>query len=416
MLKGKKIILGITASIAAYKSAELIRLLIKEGAEVKVVMTPYAKEFITPVTLATLSKNTVLSDFFSYDDGEWNNHVELGNWADLMLIAPATANTIAKMAQGVCDNLLLTTYLSARCPVMIAPAMDINMLKHPSTTKNIKTLQSYGNIIIQPSTGELASGLHGKGRMEEPEIIIKKSIEILASKKKKRILGTKKFLVTAGPTYEPIDPIRFISNHSSGKMGYAIAEHLAEQGATVTLISGPTSLITEHKNINIISVVSAEQMYNACISNFPMVDCAIMTAAVADFTPVSLHNNKIKRSSDNITIELKPTIDIAAELGGLKKNNQIIVGFALETDNEIKNAKLKLKKKNFDFIVLNSLNDKNAGFDHDTNKITIIDKHNNIKKFELKHKTQVAKDIVDKLIEIINQKQRNKGIRVKSKM
>ena len=394
MLNGKKIILGVTGSIAAYKSASLVRLLVKQGAIVKVVMTPLAKEFITPVTMATLSQNTVLSDFFNHDNGEWNSHVDLGIWADLMLIAPITANTIAKMANGVCDNLLLTTYLSVRCPVIIAPAMDFDMFKHPATVKNIKTLQSYGNIVIEPSEGELASGLQGKGRMEEPEIILKKIVDFFDSKKK---FSSKKIIVTAGPTYESIDPVRFVGNYSSGKMGYAIAEELANNGADVFLISGPVSLSTTNPNITKIDVKSAQEMYEASIKHFKNADGAIMAAAVADYTPASSHENKLKRGKNNLNLELKPTKDIAGELGRNKKNNQFLVGFALESNNEIENAKQKIVNKNFDFIVLNSLKDKGSGFLFDTNKITIIDNNNKIEKFELKLKTEVAKDIVNKV-------------------
>ena len=397
MLKGKKIILGITGSIAAYKAASLVRLLVKQGAIVKVIMTPLAEEFITPVTMATLSQNTVLCDFFNHDNGEWNSHVDLGIWADLMLIAPITANTIAKMANGVCDNLLLTTYLSVRCPVIIAPAMDFDMFKHPATVKNINTLQSYGNIVIEPSEGELASGLQGKGRMEEPEIILKKVIDFFNSKKK---LKSKKIIVTAGPTFEEIDPVRFIGNYSSGKMGYAIAEELADNGAEVILISGPVSLSPINKNITKVNVKSAQEMYDASIKHFYKADGAIMAAAVADFTPISSNDNKLKRGKDNLNIELKPTKDIARELGKIKKNNQFLVGFALETNNEIENAKQKIINKNLDFIVLNSLKDKGSGFQFDTNKITIIDKNNKIEKFELKLKINVAKDIVNKIIKL----------------
>lgn len=397
MLKGKKIILGITGSIAAYKAASLVRLLVKQGAIVKVVMTPLAEEFITPVTMATLSQNTVLCDFFNHDNGEWNSHVDLGIWADLMLIAPITANTIAKMANGICDNLLLTTYLSARCPVIIAPAMDFDMFKHPATIKNIKTLKSYGNIVIEPSEGELASGLHGKGRMEEPEIILKKVIGFFDSKKK---LKSKKIIVTAGPTFEAIDPVRFIGNYSSGKMGYAIAEELTNNGAEVILISGPVSLSPINPNITKIDVKSAQEMYEASIKYFKKADGAIMAAAVADFTPIFSNDNKLKRGKDNLNIELKPTKDIARELGKIKKDNQFLVGFALETNNEIENAKQKIINKNLDFIVLNSLKDEGSGFQFDTNKITIIDKNNKIENFELKLKTQVATDIVNKVIKL----------------
>ena len=397
MLRGKKIILGITGSIAAYKAASLVRLLVKQGAIVKVVMTPLAEEFITPVTMATLSQNTVLCDFFNHDNGEWNSHVDLGIWADLMLIAPITANTIAKMANGICDNLLLTTYLSVRCPVIIAPAMDFDMFKHPATIKNIKTLQSYGNIVIEPSEGELASGLQGKGRMEEPEIILKKVIDFFNSKKK---LKSKKIIVTAGPTFEAIDPVRFIGNYSSGKMGYAIAEELAKNGADVILISGHVSLSPINKNITKIDVKSAQEMYDASIKYFDKADGAVMAAAVADFTPISSNDNKLKRGKNNLNIELKPTKDIAKELGKIKKNNQFLVGFALETNNEIENAKQKIINKNLDFIVLNSLKDEGSGFQFDTNKITIIDKNNKIENFELKLKTHVAKDIVNKIIKL----------------
>jgi phosphopantothenoylcysteine decarboxylase/phosphopantothenate--cysteine ligase len=393
-LKGKNIILGITGGIAAYKSAFLTRLLIKEGAEVKIVITPLGKEFITPVTLATLSKNTVLSDFFKHDDGEWNSHVDLGIWADLMIIAPATANTMAKMAHGICDNLLLTTYLSARCPVMIAPAMDLDMFSHPATLKNIETLKEYGNIIIEPGKGELASGLEGKGRMEEPENIVEKITEFFNSEKKKI---NKKVLVTAGPTYEKIDTVRFIGNYSSGKMGYAIADELANRGAEVTLVSGPVSISPKNKKINVISVESAEQMYSACIDRFDKMDAAILSAAVADFTPKEKYSTKIKRGDADLKIDLLPTKDIAAELGKRKSADQILVGFALESENEVDNALRKLDKKNLDFIVLNSLQDKGAGFNFDTNKISILEKDNKIKNFELKSKQEAAIDIVDAL-------------------
>lgn len=398
MLKGKKIILGITGSIAAYKAATLIRLLVKEGALVKVIVTPYAKEFITPVTLATLSKNTVLCDFFHHDDGAWNSHVELGLWADIMLIAPASANTIAKMATGVCDNLLLTTYLSMRCPVMIAPAMDCDMFQHPATVRNIETLKSFGNIFIEPASGELASGLQGKGRMEEPEIIVKQVEEFFKSR---TILSGKKFLVTAGPTYEAIDPVRFIGNHSSGRMGYSIAETLAASGAKVTMISGPSPLKILHKNIEVIKVVSAEDMLKACVKHFKNVHAAVLSAAVADFTPATSSPEKIKKKGIPMNIALKPTADIAAMLGKLKTKNQLLVGFALETNDEINNAKKKLKEKNFDFIVLNSLNDEGAGFNCDTNKIIIIDRHNKIEKYGLKPKTEVARDIKNKIIHLL---------------
>ncbi|GAB4281481.1 MAG: bifunctional phosphopantothenoylcysteine decarboxylase/phosphopantothenate--cysteine ligase CoaBC [Marinilabiliales bacterium] len=398
MLKGKKIILGITGSIAAYKAAFLIRLFKKNGAEVKVVMTTLAKEFITPVTLATLSNNTVLSDFFNYDDGEWNSHVDLGVWADAMVIAPATANTIAKMANGIADNLLLTTYLSARCPVFVAPAMDVDMFKHPATITNIEKIKSFGNYIIEPTTGELASGLEGKGRMEDPENILKTLTTFFNQKKK---ISNKKFVVTAGPTYEAIDPVRFIGNHSSGKMGFAIAQHIADCGGDVTLITGPTHLKTNNPAIKQIDVISADEMYNEVIKYFPSSDVLIMSAAVADFTPVKTADKKIKKSKNALVVELKPTKDILKKAGEIKKQGQLLIGFALETDEEIKNAEKKLHDKNLDFIILNSLKDKGAGFGYDTNKIKIITKNNKIHNFELKSKKEVAIDIVNHIIEYL---------------
>ena len=394
VLKGKNIILGITGGIAAYKSAFLTRLLVKEGANVRVIMTSNAKEFITPLTLATLSKNVVYSEFFNSGNGDWNSHVDLGLWADLMIIAPATASTMGKMVSGIADNLLITTYLSARCPVFLAPAMDLDMYKHPSTTKNLETLISYGNLIIEPPTGELASGLDGKGRMEEPDKIIEFINNKLSDVSE---FAGKKVLITAGPTFEQIDPVRFIGNYSSGKMGYAIAEEMANKGAEVTLISGPTSIATVNKNIEVINIESAEQMYNKSVLNFKNTDIAIMVAAVADFTPSKKVNNKIKRENDNLVLELEPTKDIAAKLGEIKTKNQLVVGFALETQNEIKNAEAKIIRKNLDFIVLNSLNDKGSGFKTDTNKITIIDKNNKLTKFGLKSKADVAIDIVNYL-------------------
>ena len=393
-LEGKNVILGITGGIAAYKSAFLTRLLVKEGADVKVIMTPSAKEFITPLTLATLSKNVVYSEFFNSQNGDWNSHVDLGLWADLMIIAPATASTMGKMVNGIADNLLVTSYLSARCPVYIAPAMDLDMYKHQSTKKNIETLKSYGNFIIEPPTGELASGLDGKGRMEEPDNIINIINNNLAVSQDYK---GKNVLITAGPTFEKIDPVRFIGNYSSGKMGYAVAEEIAKQGARVTLVSGPTSLHFTNNNINVIDIESADEMYKASVKQFKKADIAIMVAAVADFTPINRADNKIKREKENLKIELQPTKDIAAELGRLKNKKQIIVGFALETQDEIKNASSKLKRKNLDFIVLNSLNNKGSGFKTDTNKITIIDKNNKITKFGLKSKTDVAVDIVNYL-------------------
>ena len=394
-LKGKNILLGITGGIAAYKAAILVRLLVKEGAQVRVVMTKLAKEFITPLTLATLSKNPILVEFFDPENGQWNSHVDIGLWSDLYVIAPATANSMGKMAHGIADNLLITTYLSARCPVMLAPTMDLDMYQHPANLGNIETLKSYGNIIVEPESGELASGLVGKGRMAEPEIITQRIIEFFSSKKK---LKSKKLLVTAGPTFEPIDPVRFIGNYSSGKMGYAIAEVLADQGAEVLLVSGPTHLEVSNPLIKKIKVQTAQEMYDAAVNNFSDCDGAIMSAAVADFKPVTQYSEKVKRGKDDLKIILEPNKDIAAELGNIKKENQILVGFALETNNELENAKKKIQNKNLDFIVLNSLKEEGAGFGYDTNKISIIDKSNNITNFELKSKQEVAIDIVNELI------------------
>lgn len=395
MLNKKNILLGVTGSIAAYKAAILIRELVKNGADVKVIMTPFAREFITPLTLATLSKNPILVDFFNPENGDWNNHVDLGLWADAYLIAPATANTIAKMAHGIADNLLLTTYLSARCPVIVAPAMDLDMLQHSTTQNNIELLINAGVTIVEPATGELASGLEGKGRMEEPSIIVERVVGILTSKKK---LLNKKFLVTAGPTREAIDPVRFISNYSSGKMGYAIAQELAEQGAEVNLVSGPVNIKLEHPSITIISVESAKEMHEACKECFSTMDAAVLNAAVADYMPSEKADHKVKKKDSEMSLLLVKTPDIALELGKMKRKDQYIVGFALETDNELENARNKLKSKNFDLVVVNSLQDNGAGFNYDTNKITIIDKNNNIDKFELKQKQEVAKDIVNKII------------------
>ena len=395
MIKGKNILLGITGSIAAYKAAMLVRLLIKEGASVQVLMTPYAKEFITPLTMATLSKNPILVDFFNPENGDWNSHVDLGTWADLYLIAPATANTIGKMAHGIADNLLLTTYLSAKCDVMVAPAMDLDMYQHPANLKNLEILKSYGNIIVEPATGELASGLSGKGRMEEPDRLVKSLTDHFNSKKK---LRNKKFLVTAGPTYEKIDPVRYIGNYSSGKMGFAIAEALSKQGAEVYLVSGPTAIETEDNTITVNRVQSAEQMHSKAMELFPEMDGAILSAAVSDFKSNLSHSEKIKRGKEKWVLELEPTKDIAESLGHIK-GNRLLAGFALETDKEVENAKNKIRKKNLDFIVLNSLKDQGAGFQHETNKIKIIDKENNISDFELKSKQEVAKDIVNKIIQ-----------------
>ncbi|HNY43612.1 MAG TPA: bifunctional phosphopantothenoylcysteine decarboxylase/phosphopantothenate--cysteine ligase CoaBC [Bacteroidales bacterium] len=401
MLKGKKILLGITGSIAAYKSASIVRLLVKNGAEVKVVMTPISKEFIKPLTLATLSKNPILVDFFDPENGSWNSHVDLGLWADAFLIAPATANTMGKMANGIADNLLLTCYLSAKCPVFIAPAMDLDMFLHPANQKNIEVLKSFGNFFIEPKTGELASGLIGKGRMEEPEAIVQFLVEFF---EKKKTLKNKKVLITAGPTQEKIDAVRFISNYSSGKMGYALAEECANRGAEVTLISGPVHIQAKHKNINKISVVSADEMFEATMQNLKRVDIIILAAAVSDYKAQNISSNKIKREQNNIEIKLEANKDIAAEIGKLKTKNQISIGFALENQNEVENAQKKLKKKNFDFIVLNSMNDKGAGFNFDTNKIMIINNNNEVLKFNLKTKDLVAKDIIDNLEKILNSK------------
>lgn len=395
-LKGKRIVLGITGSIAAYKACVLIRELIKAGAEVQAVMTPSAKEFITPLTISTLTHKPVISEFFDRRDGSWHSHVDIGLWADAMIIAPATASSIAKMANGVADNMLITTYLSMRAPVFVAPAMDVDMFSHMATQKNIKTLRSYGNIIIEPETGELASGLEGKGRMEEPAVIAK-SLE--AYFKSQNQLKGKRVLITAGPTYEKIDPVRFIGNYSSGKMGYALAEECAERGAEVELVSGPVSINLNRANIHITKVESAAQMYAAAVNAFPKTDIAILCAAVADFTPRETKDVKIKREKGNMAIQLVPTKDIAAELGRMKKESQFMVGFALETNDETNNAINKLKAKKLDFIVLNSLNDKGAGFSVDTNKITII---SDTSKYEypLKPKREVAKDIIDKICEL----------------
>ena len=394
MLKGKHIIVGITGSIAAYKAASLVRLLVKEGAEVKVVMTELAKQFITPLTLATLSKHPVMVEFYNPENGDWHSHVDMGLWADLYLIAPATANTLGKMAHGIADNLLLTTYLSAKCPVMVAPAMDLDMYRHPATRQNLHILQSYGVRVIEPAAGELASGLVGKGRMAEPE-------EIVASihryfERQGDLLG-KKVLLTAGPTYEKIDPVRFIGNYSSGKMGLAIAEELAGRGAEVVLVCGPVNLKTSHPAIRRVDVESAAQMYEVTSKEFVNSDVAVLSAAVADFTPKEKADHKIKRGKDDLLLELLPTKDIAAELGRIKTVSQLLVGFALETNDEEMNALSKMQRKNLDMIVLNSLNDKGAGFSVDTNKVTILDKAGDKTVYELKTKVEVAKDIVDQI-------------------
>lgn len=391
MLKNKKVLVGVSGSIAAYKAALLIRLLVKENAEVKVIMTDAAKEFITPLTLSTLSKNPVLSSFTSGGNGEWNNHVELGLWADVMLIVPASANTIGKCANGICDNLLIATYLSARCPVFFAPAMDLDMYKHPAMLANLAKLQSFGNQLINAEYGELASGLVGEGRLAEPEHIVGILKKYFAEK---AFFKNKKILITAGPTQEPIDPVRFISNHSSGKMGYAIAEACAMAGADVTIVSGPVAL-PKPFGVNVVKVRSAHEMYEATAKHFADNQVVILAAAVADYTPANVADKKIKKKEDVFNLELTKTVDIAATLGKQKQTGQFIVGFALETDNELANAQGKLERKNFDMIVLNSLQDKGAGFQHDTNKIKILDKTGTIHDFELKSKDDVAQDILD---------------------
>lgn len=395
MLENKKIVLGITGGIAAYKACNLARLLIKKGAEVQVVMTPSAKEFITPLTLSTLTHKPVVSEFFDRRDGSWHSHVDIGLWADAMIIAPATASSIGKMANGIADNMLITTYLSMKAPVFVAPAMDLDMYAHPSTQQNIKQLVSYGNHIIEPGTGFLASKLEGKGRMEEPE----KIVEVLEKHfSKSQSLTGKSVLITAGPTYEKIDPVRFVGNYSSGKMGYALAEACAKQGAEVTLVSGPVMLQTKHPAIRRIDVESAQEMYDAATTHFPQADIAILSAAVADFTPETTADKKIKRKGDELVLNLRPTQDIAAALGAIKNENQLLVGFALETDNEVQNAQDKMNRKNFDFIVLNSLQDKGAGFRVDTNKITIIDRQQGTTAYETKSKQEVAEDIVEYIV------------------
>lgn len=395
-LKDKHVVLGITGSIAAYKAASLARLLIKAGAEVQIVITPAGKEFITPVTLSALTGKPVVSEFFTANDGTWHSHVDLGQWADLMLVAPATASTLGKMANGIADNMLITTYLSMKAPVMIAPAMDLDMFAHPSTTRNMELLKSYGNIIIEPAAGELASHLIGKGRMEEPEKILSIVEDFFT---KEESLSKKKVLITAGPTYEKIDPVRFIGNYSSGKMGFALAEECARRGAKVTLVAGPVSLKVNHPNITRIDVESAEEMYNASVKAFPEMDAAILCAAVADFRPSEQYAEKVKRGEDLLTISLVPNKDIAASLGKMKKTSQRLVGFALETNDEETNALKKIVKKNLDYIVLNSLNDAGAGFKYDTNKITILNKNGERTDYPLKTKREVASDIIDKTLE-----------------
>lgn len=391
-----KYILGISGSIAAYKSAYLVRALVKRGHEVRVIMTPSATKFISPITLSTLSKHEVSVDLINA--GTWNNHVELGLWADAMIIAPATATTLGKLANGIADTMLVATYLSAKCPVYIAPAMDLDMWKHPSTKNNLNKLKEYGNHIIDVGNGELASGLSGDGRMAEPDDIV--TILEKGSKPADRLKG-KKVLITAGPTHEKIDAVRFIGNRSTGKMGIALADICAAEGAEVTLVLGPTSQRPTHKNVKTVSITSAQQMYDASVKRYPTTDIAIMAAAVADYSPIQTFNHKVKKGGGNWNMDLQRTKDIAAELGKMKKKGQINIGFALETDNELEYAQKKREKKAFDFIVLNSLKDKGAGFGHDTNKVTIIGKGNKIKKYELKTKQEVAKDIVEEILSII---------------
>lgn len=394
MLQGKKIILGITGSIAAYKAAYLTRALIKKGAEVQIVITPAGKEFITPVTLSALTGKPVVSEFFSANDGTWHSHVDLGLWADLLLIAPATASTIGKMANGIADNMLITTYLSAKAPVFVAPAMDLDMYAHPTTRHNLEKLRSYGNHIIEPTTGELASHLEGKGRMEEPDRIVERIEAFFASRQS---LKGRKIVITAGPTYEKIDPVRFIGNYSSGKMGFSLARVCAERGARVVLVAGPVTLPTPCASIRRIDVETAEEMYRAVVAEYADADAAICCAAVADYAPAEYHETKMKRNTDDLTIVLKPNKDIAAELGKIKRDGQRLVGFALETDHEAENAQAKMQRKNFDFIVLNSLRDSGAGFRGDTNKVTIWHRDGHSVEYPVKSKLEVAADIVDAL-------------------
>lgn len=399
MLKGKHIILGITGSIAAYKAAYIIRGLVKKGAEVQVVITPSGKEFITPLTLATLSSHPVISEFFSNRDGTWNSHVDLGLWADAMLIAPATASTIGKMANGIADNMLVTTYLSCKAPVFVAPAMDLDMFAHPTTQQNLDRLRSFGNRIIEPASGELASHLVGKGRMEEPDKIIEALEEFFSERQE---LKGKKIVITAGPTYEKIDPVRFIGNYSSGKMGYALAEACANRGAEVILVSGPVSLSTHHPAIKRIDVESADEMYEATVHTFQEANAAILCAAVADYRPENKAEQKIKREKDEeLMLRLVANKDIAAALGSMKKDGQVLVGFALETQNGVQHATGKLERKNLDFIVLNSLSDAGAGFRCDTNKVSILERNGLITEYALKSKTEVAGDIVNKLVDYL---------------
>lgn len=390
-LKGKKIVLGVCGSISAYKAAELTRLLIKQGAQVQIIMTEEAKAFISPLTLSTLSKKPVLSSYYDKESGAWNNHVRIAAWADLFLIAPTTANTLAKLANGLCDSLLEAVYLSATCPIIISPAMDLDMWKHPSTKRNLTTLSSFGNHIISPESGELASGLSGEGRLPEPENIVKYVERFFISSSS--YFQGKRVLITAGPTYEPLDPVRFIGNHSSGKMGYAIAKSLREKEAKVTLVSGPTHL-KKIEGVDTLNVTSASEMYAAVEAHFKESEIIIMSAAVADYTPKIVADQKIKKSDSDFSIELVKTKDILAEMGKRKSSTQFLVGFALETENALENAKGKLKRKNLDLIVLNTLEDEGAGFGHDTNKVIFIDKEENIQEFPLKTKNEVAEDLL----------------------
>lgn len=398
MLRNKHIVLGITGSIAAYKACLIIRGLIKQGAEVQVVITPAGREFITPITLSTLTQKPVICDFFNHQDGTWNSHVDLGLWADAMLIAPATASTIGKMAHGVADNMLITTYLSMKAPVFIAPAMDLDMYAHPSTQENLQLLSKRGNHIIEPGTGFLASKLEGKGRMQEPEEIVRTLDEYFSQSQE---LKGKRVLITAGPTYEKIDPVRFIGNYSSGKMGFALAEECARRGAEVELVSGPVSLQIHHSSVHRTNVESAEEMFHAATERFTQADIAILCAAVADFTPTQVAGTKIKREGEELVLHLSPTHDIAQCLGNMKRDGQIMIGFALETNDEEAHAKDKLKRKNLDFIVMNSLQDKGAGFRHDTNKVTIIDAQGKTE-YPLKDKKEVAEDIVNRICTLLS--------------
>ena len=398
-LAGKRIILGVTGSIAAYKAVYLLRLLTKEGADVQVILTPAAREFVGPVTFSALSGHPVITDFFSSEGGDWNSHVELGLSADLMLVAPVTATTLGKMAHGIADNLLITTYLSARCPVLVAPAMDMDMYMHPSTQRNLDLLREGGVQVIEPGKGELASGLEGPGRMEEPEAILEIIRQLKTVPSKKKLLN-KRVLVTAGPTHENIDPVRFIGNRSSGKMGFAIAEAFAAEGASVHLVTGPVSLEVRSSGIEVIRVTSAAEMYARCEEVIDQVDIAVFNAAVSDFTPVRASAQKVKRGTEEWTLKLKPTRDIAAEMGKRKKKGQIMVGFALETDHEFEHARRKLEKKNMDLVVLNSMRDAGAGFETDTNRVTMMDRQGNVDGYELKPKAQVASDLVQRVIKM----------------